>query len=84
MIKGDFGIPVDDLQKIKQFGINYANGIGLSLEQITIFYLWSEYQKTTIDIGRILNQNPSTVRRKLVKVLREFIKCMNNWDTENL
>lgn len=82
MAKSDFGLEEDELYRLKQFGLKYINGLGFSLEQITIFYLYVEYGKDTVEMGNFLNRRREIIRRILVQILRKLRKYMFLYEKE--
>lgn len=82
MAKSDFGLEADELYRLKQFGLKYINGLGFSLEQITIFYLYAEYNKDTVEMGNFLNRRREIIRRILTQILRRLRKYMFLYEKE--
>lgn len=84
MAKSDFGIPEHELQEIKAFGLLYGTGLGFSMHQQTVFYLYAECNKNTAEIADILGQKREIVRRILVGVLRLLIRYQAEFENELL
>lgn len=66
--------------EVLAFGKAYGTGFGFTMEELTIFYLYSEKLLTPNQIAEILGEHRENIRKKLVSVLRTLRKYKMQFD----